>query len=171
MATCPRTRSSACRGADAGSLVAACTNPFAATGGADAETIAEVRSHAPQRFRAGQLRLVQPGDYEAAAESLPWVQEAGTTFRWTGSWPTAMTIVDPGASEQPSAAQLESLTTLLDGRRLAGYESYVLAPRFLSLDLEIVVVGLASAFTSDVEQAVDHPPGARDPARRRHRLL
>ena len=137
-----------------GSLVAACTNPFAATGGADAETIAEVRSHAPQRFRAGQLRLVQPGDYEAAAESLLWVQEAGTTFRWTGSWLTAMTIVDPGASEQPSAAQLESLTTLLDGRRLAGYESYVLAPRFLSLDLEIVVVGLASAFTSDVEQAV-----------------
>ena len=137
-----------------GSLVAACTNPFAATGGADAETIAQVRSRAPQRFRTGQLRLVQPGDYEAAAESLPWVQEAGTTFRWTGSWLTAMTIVDPGASEQPSAAQLESLTTLLDGRRLAGYESYVLAPRFLSLDLEIVVVGLASAFASDVEQAV-----------------
>jgi Baseplate J-like protein len=137
-----------------GSLVAACTNPFAATGGADAETIGQVRSRAPQRFHTGQLRLVQPGDYEAAARSLPWVQEAGTTFRWTGSWLTAVTTVDPGVSEQPSAAQLQSLTTLLDGRRLAGYESYVLAPRYLSLDLEIVVVGMASAFTSDVEQAV-----------------
>jgi hypothetical protein len=137
-----------------GSLVAACTNPFAATGGADAEGIGQVRTRAPQRFRTEPLRLVQPADYEAAAQSQSWVQQAGTTFRWTGSWLTVLTRVDPAATEQPSADQIESLTELLAGRRLAGYETYVLAPRYLSLDVQIVVVGLASAFASDVEQSV-----------------
>ena len=35
-----------------------CTNPFPATGGADAETIPQVRDRAPQKFSAEPLRLV-----------------------------------------------------------------------------------------------------------------
>ena len=71
---------------------------------------------------------MRPADYVAAAQSLPWVQQAGTTFRWTGSWLTALTAADPAATEQPTLAELEALTELLDRRRLAGYESYVLPP-------------------------------------------
>ena len=47
-----------------------CTNPFAATGGADAETAAQIRDRAPQQFRAGLLSLTGPADYEAAALSF-----------------------------------------------------------------------------------------------------
>ena len=39
-------------------------------------------------------RAVVPADYEAAAETLPWVQRAGTAFRWTGSWLTVFTTPD-----------------------------------------------------------------------------
>lgn len=135
-------------------VVKACTNPFAATGGAEAETIAQVRTRAPHRFRAGLLPAVLAADYEAAAESLPWVQKAGTTFRWTGSWLTAETSVDPATSEEPSTAQLQALTQLLDRQRLAGYESYVRGPRYMSIDLRITVVGAPTAFASDVQSAV-----------------
>jgi len=137
-----------------GSVIVSCTNPFPATGGADAETIAQVRDRAPQKFRAEPLRVVQAGDYAAAARSLPWVQQAGTTFRWTGSWLTALTSADPAGSEQPTIAQLESLTQLLDGQRLAGYESYVLPPSYVSIDLQITVCGRATSFASDVAAAV-----------------
>ena len=137
-----------------GSIIVSCTNPFPATGGADAETIAQVRDRAPQKSSAEPLRVVQAGDYAAAAQSLSWVQQAGTTFRWTGSWLTALTSANPAGSEQPTIAQLESLTQLLDQERLAGYESYVLPPSYVSIDLQITVCGLATSFASDVAVAV-----------------
>ena len=137
-----------------GSIVISCTNPFPATGGADAETIAQVRDRAPQKFRAEPLRVVRAGDYTAAAQSLPWVRQAGTAFRWTGSWLTVLTSADPAGSEEPTIAQLESLTEMFDQQRLAGYESYVLPPRYVSIDLRISVRGQPASFGSDVEAAV-----------------
>jgi hypothetical protein len=137
-----------------GSIVNACTNPFPAVGGADAETATQVRNRAPQRFSAELLRVVRTADYQAAAQSLPWVQQAGTTFRWTGSWLTALTSADPAQSEEPTIAQLQSLTELLDQQRLAGYESYVTPPVYISIDLRIVVIGRPDAFGSDVETVV-----------------
>lgn len=141
-------------GQEQGSIVTACTNPFPATGGADAETIAQVRARAPQMFRAQPLRAVQTADYVAAARSLPWVQQAGTAFRWTGSWLTVLTSADPAGSEKPAIDQLTSLTELLGQRRLAGYESYVLPPRYVSIDLKITVCGQRASFASDVQTAV-----------------
>lgn len=136
-----------------GSIVSTCTNPFPAAGGQDGETIAQVRTRAPQAFHQ-PLRVVLPSDYVAAAQSLPWVQQAGTTFRWTGSWLTVFTSADPVATEEPTVDELESLTELLDRRRLAGYESYVLPPRYVSLDLRITVCGLPTYFAGDVEMSV-----------------
>jgi hypothetical protein len=133
--------------------VAACTNPFPATGGTDAETAQQIRDRAPQAFR-NPLRVVQTGDYEAAAKSLSWVQQAGTTFRWTGSWLTVFTAADPVAAEEPTADEVGGLTDLLNRRRLVGYESYVLPPRYASIDLKISVCGSPFYFASDIEAAV-----------------
>lgn len=137
-----------------GPLVVSCTNPFPASGGADAETIAQVRARAPWKFSAEPLRAVQAADYAAAARSLPWVQQAGTSFRWTGSWLTALTSANPVAAEQPTIAQLESLTGLLGRQRLAGVESCVLPPDYVSVDLRITVCGQPGAFGADVTAAV-----------------
>ena len=137
-----------------GSLISACTNPFPATGGADAESIAQVRDRAPQKFTAVPLRVVLAADYVAAAQSLPWVQQAATAFRWTGSWFTAVTHADPAGTEEPTIAQLESLTELLDQRRLAGYESYVLPPRYVSIDLQVTVSPHPAFSGTDVAAAV-----------------
>lgn len=138
----------------AGGGVLSCTNPFPATGGTDAETPQQIRDRAPQAFAAKPLRVVRPADYVAAAETLPWVQQAGTTFRWTGSWLTVMSAADPVATEQPTPDEVGRLTDLLNRRRLAGYESYVLAPRYMSVDLHITLCAHPSYFAADIEAAV-----------------
>ena len=109
---------------------------------------------APQTFRAVQYRAVRPEDYEAAAETLPWVQKAGTSFRWTGSWLTVFTAVDPLGSEQISVDEETQLVELLNRRRLAGYESYAPPPDYLSLDLKICVCAQTGWLDGDVEAAV-----------------
>jgi hypothetical protein len=134
--------------------VLSCTNPFPATGGTDAETPQQIRDRAPQAFAAKPLRVVRPTDYVTAAESLSWVQQAGTTFRWTGSWLTVMSAADPVETEQPTPEEVGGLTDLLNRRRLAGYESYVLAPRYMSVDLQITLCANPSYFAADVKAAV-----------------
>lgn len=137
--------------ATATTLITSVTNPFPATGGSDAESNEQVRRLAPQAFRAKQFRAVRSEDYQAAAESLPWVQRAGTAFRWTGSWLTVLTTPDPLNSEAITVKQHTQLIDLLNRYRLAGYESYVPSPRYVSLDLKIRVCAQSEVFRGDVE--------------------
>ncbi len=70
-------------------------NPLAASGGADAETVEQVRRRAPQAMRAELKRAVTEADWVRAAEQLDGVSGAVATFRWTGSWLTIFVAVDP----------------------------------------------------------------------------
>jgi len=137
-----------------GPMIKTCTNPFAATGGADAETMAQIRANAPQAFAAEPLRAVLASDFQAAARSLPWVQQAAASFRWTGSWLTILTWADPAGAEEPTIAELRSLTELFDQERLAGYESYVLPPSYVSIDLQITVTARPGSDRSQVVSSV-----------------
>ena len=147
--------------ASAGTVTAA-RNPFAVTDGADAETRDQIVRRAPQAFRAKQFRAVRPEDYEAQAESLAWVQKAGTSFRWTGTWLTVFTAVDPKGTERVDLARELELVELLNRRRLAGYESYAPAPQYLSLDLRIEICALPGWLDGDVEAGVLARLGSAD---------
>jgi hypothetical protein len=136
------------------SLISAVTNPFPAHGGMEAETNERVRRLAPQAFRARQFRAVLSEDYSRAAETLPWVSKAGTGFRWTGSWLTVFTAADPHDVEEVSLERQSELVDLLNRYRLAGYESYALEPRYVSLDLQVRVCARPDAFRGDVETSV-----------------
>jgi hypothetical protein len=138
----------------AAKVITAVTNPFAAQGGQDEEPDLTVRRLAPQAFRASRLFDVRPQDYRATAETLPWVLRAGTVFRWTGSWLTIFTTADPRGSEAVTVAEQTDLINLLNRYRLAGYESYAPAPRFVSIDLIVTVCAQPTAFRGDVEAAV-----------------
>ena len=141
--------------AAASGIVVAATNPFPTTGAADAETIEQLRRRAPYAFQASTYRAVRPEDYSAAARQLPWVQRAGTVFRWTGSWPTIFTTVDPKGTGVVDGDQEIKISALLNRYRLAGYETYAPAPRYVSFDLDIVVCAKADAFPGDVYAGVD----------------
>ena len=134
--------------------VTAVTNPLPATGGADAEALDSIRRFAPQKFRASQVRAVIPSDYQAAAQSLPWVQKAGTAFRWTGSWLTVFTTPEPLDSEAITVAQRTEAIDLLNRYRMAGYESYVPDVRYVSIDLIVDVCAAPAAFQADVKTAI-----------------
>jgi hypothetical protein len=145
--------------AQSGGLLAV-TNPFPAAGGADAEPNDQVRRLAPYAFRARQFRAVRPEDYNGAAQTLPWVQRAGTAFRWTGSWLTVFTTVDPlGTTVLPVDRHVE-LIELLNRYRLAGYEAYAPPPRYAPFDIKVWVCARPDAFRGDVEAALDDALGA-----------
>jgi len=129
-------------------------NPFAAGGGADAQSLKSVQRLAPQAFRATKMRAVVADDYAAAAETEPWVKRAGTRFRWTGSWLTTFTTAEPVASEQLVIDDRIDLITLLNRYRMAGTESYVPDPDYVSIDLIVEVCALPDAFAAGVQQAV-----------------
>lgn len=135
-------------------LITAVFNPFPASGGAEAESIEQVRRLAPQQFRYQPLRAVRPEDYRAAAQSLAWVQRAGTVFRWTGSWLTVFTTPDPKDSETVTTPEQIDLIDLLNRRRLAGYESYAPLPIYISLDLIVQVCVRPDAFRGDVARGL-----------------
>jgi hypothetical protein len=139
--------------ASAGAILAA-RNPFAVTNGADEETASHIRRMAPQAFRAVQYRAVLASDYEAAAQTLPWVEKAGTSFRWTGSWMTVFTAADPRGGVAASLDQEIQLVELLNRYRLAGYESYAPQPDYVSLDLRIEVCVRDGWLDGDVEAQV-----------------
>jgi hypothetical protein len=134
--------------------LAAVRNPFIVTNGADQETALHIRRMAPQQFRAVQYRAVQPVDYVAAAKTLPWVLDAGTAFRWTGSWLTVFTTADPRGNAPVTETNQIGLVELLNRRKLAGYESYAPAPTLVALDLIITVCATTGWLESDVEAGV-----------------
>jgi hypothetical protein len=131
------------------------TNPLPATDGSDPEPLDRVRRLAPEAFRAEQFRAVLPTDYQdAAKKKLPWVQKAGTVFRWTGSWLTVFTTADPLHSEEITVKERTEIINLLNRYRMAGYESYVPEAEYVSFDLVVELCARPDAFRGDVKEAV-----------------
>jgi hypothetical protein len=129
-------------------------NPLPATGGKDAQSLQSAKRLAPQKFRASQPRAVLAADYTAAAQTQSWVERAGTAFRWTGSWLTTFTTPQPAQSEQIAIDDRISLIELLDRYRMAGTESYVPDPEYVSIDVLIDLCAAADAFAAQVQQGV-----------------
>ena len=141
-----------------GALIAAATNPFPAAGGADEEMLDHVRAAAPRAFRSRQFRAVRAEDYTATALELPWVIDAGTAVRWTGSWlsifTTALPAGTPDRGTEPTTDQRRALIELLGRRRMTGYEVFTPLPRYVGLDLVITVCAQPWALRGEVEAAV-----------------
>jgi hypothetical protein len=135
-------------------IVTEVRNPMPSAGGKDEESAGHVRRFAPQAFRAHPLRAVLARDYDATARELPWVQDAGTRFRWTGSWHTAFTAVDGRGGGDVGMFQHVALAQLIDRRRLAGVEAFAPPPRFVAIDLEIDICVAAGARRDEVERRV-----------------
>jgi hypothetical protein len=135
-------------------FVDAVTNPLPAHGGRDPESDVQIRTNAPQAFRRLLFRAVRPEDYAEIAERLPWVQKAGGTLRWTGSWSTMFVTPDPRDEFGLSRANRRELEVHLDRVRQAGRDVRVLDPRYADIDLEIHVCVAPNAYIGDVKERV-----------------
>jgi hypothetical protein len=128
-------------------------NPLPARGGAKPESTDDVRQRAPSGFRH-QQRAVTLDDYATVAESHPQVQRAAASFRWTGSWQTVFLAVDRLGGLSIDADFEASMRQYLDQFRLAGFDIEIDNPRFVSLEIEMVVVVRPEHFRSDIESAL-----------------
>jgi hypothetical protein len=125
-------------------------NPLPTQGGIEPESIEEVRQNAPSAFRV-QERSVTPEDYAEVAQRHPQVQRAAATIRWTGSWYTVFLTVDRFGGRPVDAEFEEELRVHLERYRLAGHDLEVDGPRYVPLEIEMLVCVLPEYFRSDVK--------------------
>lgn len=134
--------------------VSAVRNPLAAWGGVDPEPVDVVKRLAPDAYRAETYRAVTEDDYARAAELLPLVSRGQADFRWTGSWHTVFTTVDPVGTDELSPATELEVRNHLTRYKLAGYDLEIDPPRYVALDIGVVVCAALDHFRADVEHAV-----------------
>lgn len=125
-------------------------NPLPAEGGADPETIAQVRAYAPAAFRT-QERAVTEADYAEVTERHPGVQRAVATFRWTGSWHTVFITVDRVGGLPVDSDFKASIRTHVERYRMAGHDLEIDGPHYVSLEIDMHVCVEADYFREDVK--------------------
>lgn len=133
--------------------VTGATNPLAAAGGRDPETVEAIRTNAPQAFRAITYRAVQPEDYAEIAERVDGVQKAGAVSRWTGSWPTIFVTPDPLDATTVSSGLHAGIASMLDRVRQAGREVKIGDPDYADFDLEVTLCVATNAYRGEVKKA------------------
>ncbi len=131
--------------------ITAVRNLLSAQGGVEPESMEDVRKNAPQAFRT-QERAVTPEDYAEVAERKPGIQDAETTFRWTGSWHTVFMTVDREAGLEVDDDFKGEMVDHVERYRMAGYDLNVDAPRYAPLQIEMQVCVKPDYFRSDVKQ-------------------
>jgi hypothetical protein len=135
-------------------VIVAVRNPLPAQGGLDPESVEQVRQFAPSAFRK-QERAVTSEDYaEVAPRCNPDVQRAAATFRWTGSWYTTFLTIDRLAGQEVDEDFEKGMRQCLERYRMAGQDVEVDGPRYVSLEIEMVVCVKSNYFTSDVKAAL-----------------
>ncbi len=128
-------------------------NPLPASGGADPESLEQVRQFAPYAFRV-QERAVTETDYVELARRCADVQQAAATLRWTGSWYTAFVTVDRRGGLPVDAPYKHAMRIHLDRYRLAGYDLEINSPVFVPLDIMLTVCVTVGYFRSDVKETL-----------------
>lgn len=130
------------------------SNPLAASGGKDPETLEEVRQYAPEAFRT-QERAVTRDDYEYFAKRCrPDVQRATAAYRWTGSWHTAFVSADRYGNKPVDNDFERELRECLEKYRMAGMDLEVDAPVQIGLQVDMEVCIGQSYSQSEIRTAL-----------------
>lgn len=102
------------------------------------EPVQEVQMYAPYAFRT-EDRCVTEEDYTSIASRHPEVERAVTRLRWTGSWQTAFIYVQRRGGKPVNRSFRQEIESFLEPYRIAGYDIEIAPPRFVSLDIRLVV--------------------------------
>ncbi len=128
-------------------------NPLPAGVGVEPETIEHVRRIAPGAFRA-QERAVTLDDYAEITTRHGHIQQAAATLRWTGSWPTVFVSIDRLGGLPVDEPFKRELRGYLDRFKMAGSDVEVDGPRFVPLEIEMLVCVNADYFRGNVKESL-----------------
>ena len=141
-------------GALTGAIVAV-WNPFDVTDGRDPEPAEKIRRKAPEAYRARQLRAVTLADYVRRAEEVPGVSRAAARYAWTGSWRTVRVVIDPAGTVTFDDALRRDVAAHLESVRLIGEDLELRPPRYVPLDLRIVVCADEGYWRADLRYELE----------------
>jgi hypothetical protein len=113
-------------------------NPLPASHGVEPQSIEDVRQNVSRSFSI-QERGVTPLDYIDIAKRDVEVQRANAVMRWTGSWYTLFLALERAGGMPIDDAFLCRLRTRLERFRMAGTHLEIVAPIYISLEIEIKV--------------------------------
>ncbi len=123
-------------------------------GGAEPETIEEVKYRAPIAFRK-QERAVTASDYEEKARAYNKnIQRSAATLRWTGSWRTVFLSVDTLSRQAFDDSFINGLEENLEKYRLAGQDLQIETPDYVPLEIEIDICVLPHYSRAHVKAAI-----------------
>jgi predicted phage baseplate assembly protein len=146
-------------GIDAGKV----SNPFAADGGTDEESLEAAKARAPEALKSRD-RAVTAEDFELLAKQAGPIARAKALPLNHPDFPgmqvpgvvTVIVVPDvDGATPTPSAGLLRTVCAYLDKRRIISTELYVIAPTYVPVSVSVTVVPQSDADTSEVSQAVE----------------
>ena len=129
-------------------------NPLPGSGGAEPETLADIKLLAPSAFQTGLQRAITADDYATLAAAHLKVQRAAAVLRWTGIRYAVQVTIDPLGTEKNSPALLEEIKHYLYRFRRIGHDLEVLPSRYVPLDLGIRINVQPNFLHGHVEAAV-----------------
>jgi hypothetical protein len=135
-------------------FISAVTNPVPVTRGENPESLAHIRKMAPYMFRHSPKHAVLAHDYVKVATDLDWIQKAGVSFRWTGSWLSAIVTPDPKGSTEFNDKNKIELINYLNQYRQAGREMHVMNPDYADLKMVIKVCTEPYSLKDEVRQRI-----------------
>lgn len=130
-------------------------NPFDVRDGRDPETTEKIRRHAPEAYRARQLRAVTLADYEQRAREVAGVTAAVARYAWTGSWRTVRVTIDPAAGIELSESLRAEIASHLEAVRLIGEDIELRPPRYVPLEITITVCARADVWIEDLRDVLE----------------
>ncbi|MFO0979781.1 MAG: putative baseplate assembly protein [Planctomycetaceae bacterium] len=128
-------------------------NPLPATGGQEPESLDHARVHAPSQYKKLR-RAIIADDYAAIAmrEFADEIQQARAMLNWMGTWYEVSVAVDPRSSVTNPAALVKRIESTLNQYRRIGHLLKVDLPRYVGLEIEMVVCVRSNHLSAHVRQ-------------------
>lgn len=129
------------------------SNPLPAVGGTEPESIDHVRQQISLAFMT-QQRGVTPQDYVDIATRHPQVHRANAILRWTGSWYTALVVVERIKEMPVDEAFKREVRQYMEQFRMAGGDLMIVSPIYVSLEIVMTVNVQDNYFAANVKAAL-----------------
>jgi predicted phage baseplate assembly protein len=139
------------------------SNLLAAIGGRDEQSIDDAKKRAPALLRANS-RAVTAGDFEELAKQVGSVRRANAMPLYHPRFPgvsiagvVTVIVVPDNALDRPTPSQetLNAVCAYLNQRRLLTTEVYVVAPTYVSVQVEVTVVAGMTADAAQLKIAIE----------------
>ncbi len=128
-------------------------NPLPAAGGKEPESMEHAKVHAPSQYKKLR-RAITADDYAVIAmrEFPGEIQQARAMLNWMGTWYQVSVAIDPMSSVTMPMDLVKRVQSTLENYRRIGHLLKIDLPRYVGLDIEMVVCVRSNYLAAHVRQ-------------------